>query len=79
MACLPACLPAWLQGPSSSNISCLPFRAWNPGLVCVGAEIEPGINRYQVALQVANLSPQIIPTDLYSGDFTFRFGVQIGP
>lgn len=58
----------------TANAVCIPFRAWNPGLVCTGFEnVASWAGPYQVAVKIKNLSGAPLT------DFRYRFAVQLGP
>ena len=69
----PACPPAQ-TGLDPANCVCIPFRAWNPGLVCTGFEnVSPWAGAYQMAVKIKNLSGGPL------NDVRHRFAVQLGP
>ncbi|KAL4427837.1 hypothetical protein ABPG75_001926 [Micractinium tetrahymenae] len=63
---------------SGAQMHCIPFRAWNPGLVCESLAKAPaapsGYASYQIAVNLVNYSQKTIPAG-----FTHISAVQLTP
>ena len=66
----------WAKG-SLNNLSCVPFRAYNPGIICSSVVAAPtATSPYQVAVKLRNMSGGAV---LKSNIATVYFAVQVGP
>lgn len=63
---------------SAAQMHCIPFRSWNPGVVCQSLAKAPaaasGYPSYQIAVNLVNYSKKIIPAG-----YTHIFAVQLTP
>ncbi|KAL4442052.1 hypothetical protein ABPG77_011313 [Micractinium sp. CCAP 211/92] len=63
---------------SAAQMHCIPFRSWNPGVVCQSLARAPaaasGYPSYQIAVNLVNYSTKIIPAG-----YTHIFAVQLTP
>ena len=65
-----------IVGSPGARMACVPFRAWNPSVVCDALVATGGSGGQQVAVRLRNAAGWPIPAEW---GLRVRFAIQTGP